>query len=268
MDKINVYNLEGKKKELIDLPKVFLFRPRIDLIRWASEVSQSNKKQAQGRDPRAGLRNTAEGWGTGHGISRAPRLKGSGYPTARNVGRVPFAVGGRRAHPIKTEKKIDKKLNKKVKRLSIISAISASGNKYWVAKRNHQINDIPELPLVVDDKIQTIKKTSKIYTILKNLGLYRELLRVKNKKHIRAGKGKRRGRKYKKPKGPLIIIKDDFGIVKAARNLPGTDILKIDRLSIDELAPGGSPGRLIIWAQSAFKELNKYEEYIENGTLL
>ena len=139
MEKINVYGLDGKKKGLIDKPEIFNFKPRKDIIQKAIEIFQSKKKQIQGRDRRAGLRNTAEGWGTGHGMSRAPRLKGSGYMTARNVGRVPFAKGGRRAHPIKTEKKIIKKMNKKTYELSIISAISASGNVLWVQRRGYKI---------------------------------------------------------------------------------------------------------------------------------
>ncbi|KKL90548.1 hypothetical protein LCGC14_1903570, partial [marine sediment metagenome] len=106
MEKINVYNLEGKKKGFIDKPRIFNIKPRLDIIHIANVVSQSKNKQIQGRDKRAGLRNTAEGWGTGHGVSRAPRIKGGGFITSRQVGRVPFAKGGRRTHPIKTEKKI------------------------------------------------------------------------------------------------------------------------------------------------------------------
>ena len=261
MEKFNIYGLDGKKKGLIDKPKVFLVKYRKDLIQKAFEVSQSKKKQIQGRDKRAGLRNTAEGWGTGHGMSRAPRLKGSGYPTARNVGRVPFAKGGRTAHPIKTEKKIKKKIN--THKLSIISAISASGDMSKVKNRGYKIKNIPEIPLVVDDKIQTIKKTTQIYSILCELGFYEELNRIKNSKKVRAGKGKRRGRKYKMKKGILMIIKDDFGIVKSSRNIPGIEIVDVENLSIDHLAPGGMAGRLTIWTQSAFNELNnKFEEMI------
>jgi large subunit ribosomal protein L4e len=263
MEKINIYGLDGKKKGLIDKPKIFFIKYRDDIIQKACEVSQSKNKQIQGRDKRAGLRNTAKGWGTGHGISRAPRLKGSGYPTARNVGRVPFAKGGRRTHPIKTEKKIKKKINKKTHKLSMISAISASGDISLVKKRGHQIQNIPEIPLVVDDKIQTLKKTNQIYSILCDLGFNEELNKIKKSKKIRAGKGKRRGRKYKKKKGTLIIIKEDFGIVKASRNIPGIEIINIENLSIDKLAPGGMVGRLIIWTQAAFNELNnKFEAII------
>jgi len=262
MEKINVYNLEGSKKTLIDVPRIFSITPRKDIILKACEASYSRKKQVQGRDRRAGLRNSSESWGTGHALSRAPRIKGSGFPTARNVGRVPFAKGGRRAHPVKSEKVIEKRINKKTKKLSIISAISASGNEVWIKKRGHIIEDVPEVPLVVDDKIQTIKKTSNIYSTLCDLGLKKELVKVRESKKVRSGKGKRRARKYKRRKGVLIVIKEDFGIIKAARNIPGIDIVKIENLSIDDLAPGGFPGRLVLWAQSAFNELNKFERLI------
>lgn len=262
MEKTNVYSLEGSKKSVIEIPKVFSVNPRKDIIQKASEVSFSKKKQIQGRDKRAGLRNSSEGWGTGHALSRAPKIKGSGFPTARNVGRVPFAKGGRRTHPIKTEKTIVKRINKKAKKLSIISAISASADETWIKRRGYAIEQIPEFPLVVDDKIQTIKKTSIVYSTLVDLGLKEELIKIKESKQIRAGKGKRRARKYKMKKGILVVIKEDFGIIKAARNIPGIDIVKIENLSIDHLAPGGFPGRLIIWAQSAFQELNKFERLI------
>jgi large subunit ribosomal protein L4e len=262
MDKVNIYDLDGKKKGIVDLPKIFSFKPRIDVIRKAIEVSFSRTKQIQGRDKRAGLRVTALSWGTGHGMSRAPRISGSGFPTARNVGRVPYAKGGRRTHPIKTEKRITKKLNKKTYKLALISAISASGNRDWVKNRGHIIDNLPEIPLVIDDKIQTIKKTALIHSILSDLGLKEDLLKVQNTKKIRAGKGKRRGRKYKLKKSLLIVIKDDFGLVKASRNIPGVDITKFENLSIENLAPGGNPGRLILWVQSAFNELKNYEEVI------
>jgi len=259
MEKINVYDLDGNKKGLIDKPEIFNVKPRKDLIQMANNVAQSKNKQVQGRDRAAGLKNISEGWGTGYGMSRAPRRKGSGFPTSRHVGRVPFAKGGRRTHPIKAEKDGRKKINKKMNKSSIISAISASGDKIWVKKRGHSIDNIPELPLVVDDKIQTIKKTETIYTALCNLGLKEELFKTRNSKKIRSGKGKGRGRKYKSKKGILIIIKDDFGIVKASRNIPGTDIIKLNNLSITKLAPGGVSGRLVLWSQSAFNQLNSYE---------
>jgi len=260
MDKINVYNLKGDKTVIVEKPKVFALKPRKDLIEIASEVSQSHKIQPQGRNKRAGLRNVAVSWGTGHAMARTPRIKGSGFSTAHNAGRVPYAKGGRTTHPIKVEKNLNKKINRTVNKISIASAISASGNIDWIKKRGHILDKIPEIPLVVDDKIQ---KTSKLYSILEDLGLKQDLLRakIKNKK-IRPGKGKRRGRKYKSSKSILLVIKEDFGIVRAGRNISGIDIITIQNLSINELAPGGLSGRLILWTQSAFNELNNYEEII------
>jgi large subunit ribosomal protein L4e len=256
MNKTNIYDLDGKKKGTMELPNLFNFKPRFDLIRKAVEVSFSKSKQVQGRDKRAGLRVTAVSWGTGHALARAPRISGSGFPTARNVGRVPFAKGGRLAHPIKVEKRTTKKINKKTYKLALISAISASANREIVKLRGHLIDDLPEIPLVIDDKIQTVKKSALIYSTLFDLGLKEELVKVKNAKKIRAGKG---GRKYKTQKSLLVVIKDDFGLVKASRNIPGIDIVKLRDLSIENLAPGGHPGRLILWVQSAFNELNNIE---------
>lgn len=259
MDKTSIYDLDGKKKGIIDIPKIFNVKPRYDLIRKAIESSFSRSKQIQGRDKRAGLKVTAVSWGTGHAISRAPRISGSGFPTARNVGRVPFAKGGRIAHPQKVEKRLIKKINKKTQKLALISAISATADRELVKLRGHLIDNLPEIPLVIDDKVQTIKKAALIYSTLVDLGLKEELVKVKNAKKIRAGKGKRRGRKYKTQKSVLIVIKDDFGLVKASRNIPGIDIVKIKDLSIENLAPGGHPGRLVMWVQSAFNELNDIE---------
>ena len=68
--------------------------------------------------------------------------------------------------------------------------------------------------------------------------------------------------KYKNKKSVLIVIKEDFGVIKASRNIPGLDIMKIENLSVAHLAPGGLPGRLILWTQSAFNDLQTYEVLI------
>ena len=115
---------------------------------------------------------------------------------------------------------------------------------------------------MIDDKIQTVKKTNFLFTILTELGLAEDLFRAKKGKKTRAGKGKRRGRKYKNKKSVLIVIKEDFGVIKASRNIPGLDIMKIKNLSVAHLAPGGLPGRLILWTQSAFNDLQTYEVLI------
>lgn len=259
MEKINIYNLNGKPKGSVSIPQIFKEKPKLYLIQRAINAHFSQSKQKQGRDPLAGKRNTARSWGTGFGMARVPRIQGSGFLTARNAGFIPSVKGGRLPHAPRPTKKIVKKINKKEKSIALISSISASGDINWVKKRGYVIEDIPEIPLVIDDKIQTIKNTKKIMEIFTKLGLENEIQRFKKGKKIRAGKGKRRGRKYKNKKGILIIIKEDFGIYKAARNIPGVDIKNINNISTIDFAPGGIPGRLVLWVHNAFNELNQFK---------
>jgi large subunit ribosomal protein L4e len=259
MAEVKVYGLNGKAKESIHVPTIFKIKPKLKIIQRTIEAHFARSKQPQGRDLIAGKRTTAQSWGTGYGIARVPRIKGSGFLTARNAGFIPYAKGGRLTHPPRAEKNMTKKVNKKEKTIALISSISASGNKNWILNRGHIIDEVPEIPLVIDDKIQTIKKTQKIVEVFTKLGLNREIDRVKTGKKIRAGKGKGRGHKYKNKKGILIVIKDDFGIYKAARNIPGVDVKTIESVSTIDFAPGGLPGRLVLWTQSAFNDLEQFK---------
>jgi large subunit ribosomal protein L4e len=259
MANINVYGLDGKVKQSIRSPAFFSMESRKDIISRVVSAIESSSKQRQGRDPVAGKRNTAQSWGSGYAAARIPRRKGSGYPGARNAAFLPRAVGGRLAFPPASQKNVIKKINAKEKRLGLLNAIVASSQLDVVTKRGHKIEKVPSIPLVVDDKIQTIKNTSEIMKVFENLGLIDDIERVKNTVKIRSGKGKRRGRKYKKRKSVLIVVKDNFGIFQATRNLPGVDIVEVSKLNCRDLAPGALPGRLTLWSHSAFKQLNTME---------
>jgi large subunit ribosomal protein L4e len=76
-------------------------------------------------------------------------------------------------------------------------------------------------------------------------------------KTIRAGKGKLRGRKYKRSKSILIVTDEDKGIFRAARNLSGVDVITCDQLNAELLAPGTSPGRLTIYTEAAIAKLEE-----------
>ena len=82
-------------------------------------------------------------------------------------------------------------------------------------------------------------------------------MRAKKGRKVRAGKGKMRGRKMKKTVGPLIVVAEDEGIKKAARNMPGVDVETVDSLNVELMAPGTHPGRLTIWTRSAIEQLKK-----------
>merc|ERR1739838_567138 len=107
------------------------------------------------------------------------------------------------------------------------------------------------------DGIESIQKTKQAIDILKKLGCDEELQRIIDSKKIRPGKGKRRNRRYKMKRGPMVIYKEDNGIVRAMRNIPGVETACVTHLNLLKLAPSGVFGRFIIWTESAFKYLNE-----------
>ena len=91
---------------------------------------------------------------------------------------------------------------------------------------------------------------------MKKIGLADEIKRVSEKK-VRSGKGKSRGRKYKFKKGPIIITSNKCDLEKAANNLQGFDVVHVNNLNTEVLAPGTSAGRLALWTSSAIEKLDK-----------
>ena len=57
--------------------------------------------------------------------------------------------------------------------------------------------------------------------------------------------------------GPLIVITENKGIVDAASNIPGLDIVSVKNLNPELLAPGTHPGRLTLWTNGALEQLDK-----------
>lgn len=262
--KVTVYDLNGQKSGEIDLPKVFSTQLREDLIIRAFLSTMSKRRQAHGTDPLAGQRSSAHYHGRrrrirwtmmGREMARMPRLHGKipGWQMyrARNV---PQAVKGRAAHPPKTEKVWIQKINKKERQLAVKSAIAATANKKLVNNRGHKIKDIKELPMVVSDAVETLKKTSEVKKFLIAVGLGNEVKRIEKRKTLGRKKSSR-GRKYKKKIGPLIIVTSDKGIGRAIKNISGIHTSRVSNLSVEILSPGGVPGRLTIFTKGAIEKL-------------
>ena len=248
-----IFNLEGKPVGKIELSPIFRTVVRSDVIKRAVLAIQSTKFQPQGRDPMAGKRTSAESRGVNLGIARIPRIKG---PRGRGA-LAPGTVGGRAAHPPTSHKKIVKRIPKKEKRLALLSAIAATASKDIVVSRGHSIEDVPGFPLIVTDDLEEIKKVKEVEETLIHLGVFSDIYRVKESRKIRAGKGKHRGRKIKQAVGALIIVAENKGIREAARNIPGVDVVTVNNLNAEILAPGTHPGRLAIWTTSAIKKLDE-----------
>jgi large subunit ribosomal protein L4e len=249
MVKVNVYGTDGSVKEKIDLPDVFNTPYRPDIIRKSFNILHSNKRQPYGSNPFAGTKHATASVGKGRGMSRVPRLT-----SGRRAALAPCVVGGRRAHPPKPERNWKEKINKREKIISINSALAATASKEIVNNRGHKFDDKITLPILLEDSFDSIKKTKQVIETFEKIGIYNDVLRASNGKHIRAGRGKTRGRKYKTPKS-ILIVSTKENIRKSSNNLTGVDIVKPNELNIEHLAPGGDAGRLTVFTKSALKEI-------------
>jgi len=251
--KVPILDLQGNKIEELELPSFFSYPVRKDLIRrvFISEFTKS--LQSKGRDPMAGKRTSALSFGINLGLARVPRVKQSGEAAL-----APNTVGGRLAFPPTTEKRIIEEVNEKEKRLAVISALAATALPEFVKARGHRFS-AQELPIVVSDDLEKVDKAKVLVNeVFPKLGVYEDIERVKDRVRIRAGKGKMRGRKYKRAKGPLIIVSDiKAPIVKAGSNIEGVDVVAANLVSVIHLAPGGHPGRLTIYTKSSIDILSK-----------
>lgn len=247
MVKVNVYGTDGSIKEKIDLPDIFNTPFRPDIIRKSFNVLHSNKRQPYGSDPYAGTKHATVSVGKGRGMSRVPRLT-----QGRRAALAPCVVGGRRAHPPKSERNWKEKINKREKKFSINSALAATASKEIVNNRGHKFDEKITLPILLEDNFDNIKKTKQVIETFEKLGIYDDVLRATNGKHIRAGRGKTRGRKYRTPKS-ILIVSTKENIRKSSKNLTGVDIVKPNELNIEHLAPGGDAGRLTVFTKSALK---------------
>ena len=261
--KVPVYSLKGEIKKSVDFVRVFSEPVRPDLINRAVISERSGNRQVYGTDPLAGKRTSAHYHGRrkvrhsmmNREMARMARIHGTGFMhmTARFV---PQAIKGRKAHPPKTEKVWKKGMNKKEHMKAMVSAVSATGHKDYVVSRGHATEGIKHIPLVIENEVEHIKRIKDMNEVLKTLGLEKEIQRAKQKK-VRQGKGTRRGRRYKKKKSLLIVVSDYKGIEKAAGNIPGVDVVRVNELRIEHLAPGGVPGRLTLWTEGALERFEK-----------
>jgi large subunit ribosomal protein L4e len=251
---------KGKKK----LPSQFKEDVRPDLIYKAVIALQANARQPYGAHPEAGTRASAnlskrrrKYRGTyGIGQSRTPRkvLTRRGTRLYYVGAFAPQTVGGRRAHPPKAEKIWDKKMNKKENRKAIRSALAATTNPSLVKDRGHILPE--SYPFIIDNSFEALSKTKDTKKALEALGFKKELERSMTKT-VRAGKGKSRGRKYKKKKSLLLVVSKECKLEKAAKNLPGVDIVKVNSLNAELLAPGTVPGRATLFTEAAIDALEK-----------
>ncbi len=243
------------------MPAVFSTVLRPDLVRRVFWLVGSHGFQPKGRDPMAGERTTAETHSppTGTGRSRIPRVKGERYSKGGMAAGVASVVKGRLPHPPRSEKVIHFAVNKKERKLATDSAIAFTADLDAVKARGHRVKKLA-LPLVVADELETVEKTSELVSFLEKVQLKSELERVDGRTKRNTGKRRLRGRVYRSAVGPLIVVTNDRGVGRAAGGIPGVDVTRVESLSVLDLAPGGVPGRLTLWTESALGALEARSE--------
>lgn len=270
--KVSIKDMANKEVGSASLPSQFSEEYRPDLIIRAVLSLQSKARQRYGADPEAGMKVSAKisrrrrdyRGSYGFGISRVPRKIMSRRGTRMNwVGaEAPGTVSGRRAHPPKAEKIWDQKINKTENRKAIRSALAATMNKELVAKRGHKVPK--DYPFILSNDFENVAKTRDIVVAFGKLDLGAELERAEEKK-VRAGKGTMRNRRYKRKTGPLLVVSSaDVAVTKGARNLSGIDVVSVQSLNAELLAPGTHAGRITLFTEAAIKRLSEEKLFTQN----
>ena len=62
-------------------------------------------------------------------------------------------------------------------------------------------------------------------------------------------------------KSPLIVV-NQGSVLNAARNLPGVDVISVDKLQVRHLAPGTHPGRLTLFSEAAIAKISELGDVV------
>ena len=256
---VSVFTAEGEEESVASttkMPGVFLAPIRTDIVHHCYTNIAKNKRQPYCVNKYAGKMPSAASWGTGRAVSRIPRVQGGGSHRSGQAAFGNMCRGGRMFAPTKTWRKWHRKVNVTQKRHAIAAGLAASAVPALVMARGHKVDGLAEVPLVVSSGIEKIQKTRDAVTLLKKLQVYADVEKTIASRTQRAGKGKMRGRRFTQRRGPLVIYDQDNGLTKAFRNIPGVELASVHALNLLQLTPGGHLGRLIVWSQGAFEQLD------------
>jgi large subunit ribosomal protein L4e len=217
-----------------------------------------NKIQGHAVEYLAGMKHSAESWGTGRAVARIPRVSGSGTHRSGQAAFGNMCRKGRMFAPIRIWRKWHRRVNIRQKRYAVGSAIAASAVLPLVQARGHAVDRIPELPFVItDSSISKVEKTKQALKFFKSIRVISDIQKVYKTIKVRAGRAKSRNRRFKTRRGPLFVYSGESPrFLKAIRGITGVDICNVNRLNLLQLAPGGHFGRFIIWTESAFRALS------------
>merc|ERR1712168_481764 len=253
---VSVFNEQGETAGQVTLPAVFKAPIRPDVVNFVHSNMAKNSRQPYAVHKHAGHQTSAESWGTGRAVARIPRVRGGGTHRSGQGAFGNMCRGGRMFAPTKTWRKGHSAVNQKQRRYATCSALAATALPALLMARGHKVENVPEVPVVVSNAVESITKTKAAVDLLKKLNSYDDVEKCQQSKQIRSGKGKMRNRRYTMRRGPLVVYNEDHGIKQAFRNLPGVELISVDRLNLLKLSPGSHLGRFCIWSEGAFQKLD------------
>lgn len=125
-----------------------------------------------------GHQTSAESWGTGRAVARIPRVRGGGTHRSGQGAFGNMCRGGRMFAPTKQWRRWHRRVNINQRRYALASAVAASGVPALVLSKGHVIEQVPEIPLVVSDKVQELTKTKQAVIFLRRLKAWGDIQKV------------------------------------------------------------------------------------------
>ena len=247
--RVRLLGLDGKERSTLPLPLAFSTAIRPDLIRRAVVAAQTHRRQPYGTSLTAGRRHSVEWSGKGKGVARTPRLMDS-----MRGAQAPNTVGGGQAHPPRVDRIWTKKMNRKEAHLAFASALAATREVKLAEARGHTIPEGLHLPVVLEDPVEQILTTKDARALLERLELWSDIERAHDGIQLKAGRARRRGRGRRVPRS-LLLVTSQPGLARGFRNLTGVEVVTVQRLATEDLAPGGDAGRLTVFSHSAVESL-------------
>lgn len=267
---VTVRDLQGAETgATVPLPAVFAAPIRRDVVHFVHTNVAKNHRQAYAVSYAAGEQTSAMSWGTGRAVARIPRVSGGGTGRSGSAAFGNMCRGGRLYAPTKIWRRWHRKVNVGQRRYAVASAVAATAVPALVMARGHKVDAVPEIPLVVRG-LEGVAAARDAKAFLLAAGAYADVERVEASRKLRAGKGKGRSRRFVQRRGPLVVhagatdapgaagaedVTEARKTERAFRNIPGVELVHVDRLNLLKLAPGGHLGRFVVWSERAFTHL-------------
>lgn len=145
---VNVYQVDGEELKKAEakpcpMPHVFSTPIRDDIVEFVHTNINRNKIQGHAVEYLAGMKHSAESWGTGRAVARIPRVSGSGTHRSGQAAFGNMCRKGRMFAPIRIWRKWHRRVNIRQKRYAVGSAIAASAVVPLVQARGHIVDKVP-----------------------------------------------------------------------------------------------------------------------------